>query len=186
MSSLVPRFDAERARAASMRMRYVEIRSALAKLQVKAASEDGTVTVEMGAGGAVRAVTLTQQAMQKTPEALSRLLLETINAATQQVAEKTNEVVSPFVSNAGLDLQAITSGRISTAPQQRPQNPFAEEIERASAIPKRPMGDYARNQQPRNPQPRDQPRNQPPPSQPAPNQPVPSRPGPGPLNEEDV
>ena len=146
MSTLVPRFDAERARAASMRMRYVEIRDALAKLQVLAQSEDGTVTVEMGAGGAVRAVTLSEQAMQKTPEALSRLLLETINSATQQIADKTNEVVSPFVSNAGLDLQSITSGRMTAAPQQRPQNPFAEEIELASAIPKRPMGDYARRQ----------------------------------------
>ncbi|SDJ43299.1 Conserved DNA-binding protein YbaB [Frankineae bacterium MT45] len=152
MSSLVPRFDAERARAASMRMRYVEIRNALAQLQVKATSEDGTVAVEMGAGGAVRAVTLTEQAMQKSPEALSRLLLETINSAMQQIADKTNEVVSPFVSNSGLDLQAITSGRVPANPHQRPQNPFAEEIERASAIPKRPMGDYARRQQaPENP-----------------------------------
>ncbi len=144
MSSLVPRFDAERARAASMRTRYREIRGALEELHVRAESNDRSVSVEMGAGGVVLAINLSDQALRRSPQALAQLLLETINSGMRQVADLTNEVVSPYVSGSNLNVQAITSGRLPAIADEQPKSAHALEIEQASAIPKRPLGSRPR------------------------------------------
>ena len=98
----------------------------------------------MGVGGAVLAVNLTDQAMTKSPQALAQLLLETINAGMQEIASITNEVVSPFVSSAHLNLQAITSGQLPKIAEAPARNGYAREIEEASAIPKRRLGAYGK------------------------------------------
>lgn len=143
MSTPPPRFDAERARAASARVRYTEIREALEEVNVRAESRDGTFSVDMGVGGAIVAVNLTDAAMAKTPEALSRALLETINTGMRQIAARTNEIVAPYLSGADLDLAAITSGRLPAIAQPPAKSALAREIEAASAIPKRPLGRFA-------------------------------------------
>lgn len=134
-----------------MRTRYKEIRSALEQVRVTARTDDRAIAVEMGPGGAVLGIELTDQAMQKSPQALAQALVETINSGMRQIADITNEVVAPFVSSANLDLQAITSGRLPGLAQERTTNPHAHEIEVASAIPKAPLGAYARGVQAQTP-----------------------------------
>lgn len=143
MTSHRPRFDAERAKAAAQRLRYNEIRSALEEVRVQVQAADRSFSVEMGVGGAVTAVRLTDAAMGKTPETLSRELLETLNEGMRQIAARTNEVVRPFLSSSDLDLAAITSGRLPQAVEPPPKPDWMREIEDASRIPKRPLGRFA-------------------------------------------
>lgn len=143
MTSHRPRFDAERAKAAAQRLRYNEIRSALEEVRVQVQAADRSFSVEMGVGGAVTAVRLTEAAMSKAPETLSRELVETLNEGMRQIAARTNEVVRPFLSSSDLDLAAITSGRLPHAVEPPPKPDWMREIEDASRIPKRPLGRFA-------------------------------------------
>ncbi len=114
-------------------------------MRVRAESRDRSFSIEMGVGGAILGVNLSERAMERSPQALSAALVETINDGMRQIAEITNEVVAPYLSGADLDLAAITSGRLPKPTGERSMNEFADEIEAASKIPKRPMGSYARN-----------------------------------------
>ena len=144
VTSSRPRFDAERAKAAAQRLRYNEIRAALEEVTVQVQAVDRSFSVEMAVGGAVTAVHLTEAAMDKTPQTLSRELVATLNEGMRQIAARTNEVVAPFLSSADLDLAAITSGRLPKAAEPPPKADWIREIEDASRIPKRPLGRYAR------------------------------------------
>ena len=143
MTSQRPRFDAERAKAAAQRLRYNEIRAALEEVRVQVQAADRSFSVELGVGGAVTAVRLTEAAMDKTPEALSRELLATLNEGLRQVAARTNELVRPFLSSSDLDLAAITSGRLPQAVEPPPKPDWMREIEEASRIRKKPLGRFA-------------------------------------------
>lgn len=143
MTSQRPRFDAERAKAAAQRLRYNEIRTALEEVRVQVQAPDRSFSVEMGVGGAVTAVHLTDAAMSKPPETLSRELLQTLNEGMRQIAARTNEVVRPFLSSSDLDLAAITSGRLPQAVEPPPKPDWMREIEDASRIPKKPLGRFA-------------------------------------------
>lgn len=148
VTSSRPRFDAERAKAAAQRLRYNEIRNALEEVRVQVQAVDRSFSVEMAVGGAVTAFHLTGAAMDKTPETLSRELLDTLNQGLRQIAARTNEVVAPFLSSADLDLAAITSGRLPKAAEPPPKADWMREIEEASRVPKRPLGRYARPDRP--------------------------------------
>jgi len=139
-----PRFDAERAKAAAQRLRYNEIRAALEEVRVHVESADRSFTVEMAVGGAVTAVHLSDDAMAKEPATLSRELVETLNEGMRRIAARTNAVVAPFLSGADLDLAAITSGRLPKTAEPPPKADWVREIEEASRIPKRPLGQHAR------------------------------------------
>ena len=143
MTSHRPRFDAERAKAAAARLRYNEIRSALEEVRVQVQAADRSFSVKLGVGGAVTAVHLTGAAMDKTPEALSRELVQTLNEGMRQIAARTNEVVRPFLSSSDLDLTAITAGRLPQAVEPPPKPDWMREIEDASRIPKKPLGRFA-------------------------------------------
>lgn len=143
MSSPTPRFDAERAKAAAARLRYNEIRAVLEEVNVQVHAPDRSFSVDMAVGGAVLAVHLTEDAMAKTPQALSRALVEVMNEGMRQIAARTNEVVAPYLSGADLDLAAITSGRLPKAAEPPPKPDWMEEIEAASRIPKKPLGRFA-------------------------------------------
>lgn len=148
MTSNRPRFDAERAKAAAQRLRYNEIRAALEEVSVHVQAADRSFSIEMAVGGAVTAVHLTDAAMVKAPQALSRELVETLNEGMRQIAARTNEVVSPLVSSADLDLAAITAGRLPKVAEPPPKADWVREIEEASRIPKRPLGRYALGAEP--------------------------------------
>lgn len=126
-----------------MRLRYNEIRSLLEEVRVHVQAVDRSFSIEMGAGGAVLAVHLTEDAMSQAPEALSRALVATINEGMRRIAAHTNELVAPYLSGADLDVAAIMSGRLPAAAQPPPKADLAREIEEASRIPKRPLGSYA-------------------------------------------
>jgi len=143
VTSQRPRFDAERAKAAAQRLRYNEIRAALEEVRVQVHAADRSFSVEMGVGGAVTAVRLTDAAMNKTPEALSRELVATLNDGMREIAARTNEVVRPFLSSSDLDLAAITAGRLPQTAEPPPKPDWMREIEDASRIPKRPLGRFA-------------------------------------------
>lgn len=143
MTSHRPRFDAERAKAAAQRLRYNEIKAALEEVSVQVQAADRSFSVELGVGGAVTAVHLTGAAMDKTPEALSRELVQTLNEGMRQIAARTNEVVRPFLSSSDLDLTAITAGRLPQAVEPPPKPDWMREIEDASRIPKKPLGRFA-------------------------------------------
>lgn len=144
MTSARPRFDAERAKAAASRIKYNEIRDALEGVRVRAVSADRTFSIEMGPGGAVLGIDFTDDALRQTPDSLARALVATINSGMAQIAAITNEVVAPYLSSNDLDLAAITTGRLPAATRPPVKSDLDMEIEAASAIPKRPLGRYAR------------------------------------------
>lgn len=80
--------------AAQIRTMHAELND----LTVTATSGDGMVTVTMGHRGQVRSLKLNPRVYQKlSPSELSAAILAQINTATAQVAERSKELMAPFV-----------------------------------------------------------------------------------------
>ncbi len=69
------------------------------------------MTVELAAGGAIVDLTLTSQAMAKTPETLASTILEAIRSGLAEVAERTSAEVAPLTGRR-VDVAAIAQGRL--------------------------------------------------------------------------
>jgi DNA-binding protein YbaB len=114
---------AARERSRAQVAKYHEIRAALEKLRVTASSIDRSVTVELAAGGAIVDLTLTAQAMRKTPQTLAGAILEAIRVGLAEVAERTTAEVEPLTGRR-VDVAAIAQGRLpalgTTASEQPP------------------------------------------------------------------
>lgn len=106
-ASLVAARERSRAQVA----KYHEIRAVLEKLRVSATSTDGTVTVDLAAGGAIVDLRLTRQAMSKTPQTLAATILEAIRLGLAEVAERTTAEVEPLTGRR-VDVAAIAQGRL--------------------------------------------------------------------------
>ncbi|MFC4122898.1 YbaB/EbfC family nucleoid-associated protein [Nonomuraea zeae] len=97
--------------AAQIRDMHAELKD----LVVTATSDDGLVTVTMGHRGQLRSLTLNPRVYRKlSPSELSSSIMTQVGAATARVAERTKELMAPFVpeglayeevfgENAGLD-----------------------------------------------------------------------------------
>jgi DNA-binding protein YbaB len=108
---IVAPLAAVRERSREQVARYHQIRAALEKLRVSASSTDNTVTVEMAAGGAIVDLTLTRQAMVKSPDTLAATILEAIRIGLAEVAERTSAEVEPLTGRR-VDVGAIAQGRL--------------------------------------------------------------------------
>ena len=126
---------AVRERSRAQVAQYHLIRAALEKLRVRASSTDRSVTVELAAGGAIVDLTLTSQAMTKTPETLASTILEAIRSGLAEVAERTSAEVAPLTGRR-VDVGAIAQGRLPEL--SRPPEEPASEAESASSAPGAP------------------------------------------------
>lgn len=102
---------AARERSRAQVAQYHQIRAALEKLRVRASSTDRSVTVELAAGGAIVDLTLTSQAMAKTPATLASTILEAIRSGLAEVAERTSAEVAPLTGRR-IDVGTIAQGRL--------------------------------------------------------------------------
>ncbi|MFF4196776.1 YbaB/EbfC family nucleoid-associated protein [Nonomuraea sp. NPDC001831] len=87
-----------------------ELRTAYGKLSELAAtaeSRDGLVSVTVGPRGQVQDITLDPRVYRKlAPSQLARSIMEQIGAATAQVADRTKELMTPFMPK-GLPLEEV-------------------------------------------------------------------------------
>ncbi|MFC5813892.1 YbaB/EbfC family nucleoid-associated protein [Nonomuraea harbinensis] len=88
-------------------LRLREAYEKLSELTVTAESRDGMVSVTVGPRGQVEAIKLDPRVYRKlSPSQLSRAIMEQIGAATQQVTDRTKELMAPFVPE-GLPLEDV-------------------------------------------------------------------------------
>jgi len=87
-----------------------ELRTAydrLAELTATAESRDGLVRVTVGPRGQVRDIELDPRVYRKlSPSQLARAIMEQIGGATEQVADRTKELMAPFMPQ-GLPLEEM-------------------------------------------------------------------------------
>ncbi|WP_327087372.1 YbaB/EbfC family nucleoid-associated protein [Nonomuraea sp. NBC_01738] len=87
-----------------------ELRTAYGKvseLTGLAETRDGMVRVSVGPRGQVQDITLDPRVYRKlSPSQLAHAILEQIGAATEQVADRTRELMAPFMP-AGLPLEQV-------------------------------------------------------------------------------
>lgn len=102
---------AQRDRSRAQVARYHEIRAALEKLRVRASSTDRTVIVEMAAGGAIVDLRISERAMDKSPDALAKTIMDAIRRGLATVAERTAAEVEPLIGYR-LDIASVASGRL--------------------------------------------------------------------------
>lgn len=102
---------AQRERSRAQVARYNEIRAALEKLRIRASSTDRTVTVEMAAGGAIVDLRISDRAMDKSPDALAKTIMDAIRRGLAKVAERTAAEVEPLTGHR-LDIASVASGRL--------------------------------------------------------------------------
>ncbi|WP_336206948.1 YbaB/EbfC family nucleoid-associated protein [Nonomuraea sp. LPB2021202275-12-8] len=87
--------------AAQLKQAYAELR----ELTAVGRSRDGMVTVTVGPRGQVRRIELNPRVYAKlSPSELADSIVEQVSAATGEVAERTKELMAPFVPE-GLPLQ---------------------------------------------------------------------------------
>lgn len=120
---------AQQARSREQIARYEQVRAVLERLRVTGESTDGTVSVQMGAGGAIHDIKITDVGMSKTAETLAATILEAIRAGLAKVAERTAAEVEPLTGRR-VDVAAVAAGRLpSVAPAGRVDSRFAVEDE---------------------------------------------------------
>ncbi|MEV0590889.1 YbaB/EbfC family nucleoid-associated protein [Nonomuraea cavernae] len=87
--------------AAEYNRQAVHLREAYGKLTTLSAvgkSDDGMVTVTVGPRGQVRDIVLNPRVYRKlSPSELSQSIMKQISVATSEVAERTKELMGPFV-----------------------------------------------------------------------------------------
>lgn len=99
--------------------RYERLREELSGLSVTVTSEDRTITVRAGAGGAVQDISLTQQALRHGPERLGQLILRTIHDANARAAQELSAMVQD-TAPPGFDLAGLMSGELPEIPPADP------------------------------------------------------------------
>ncbi|MEW9553849.1 YbaB/EbfC family nucleoid-associated protein [Nonomuraea sp. NPDC050783] len=88
-------------------VRLREAYGKLSELTVTAESRDHMVSVTVGPRGQVQSIKLDPRVYRKlSPSQLARTIMEQIGAATAQVADRTKELMAPFVPE-GLPLEDV-------------------------------------------------------------------------------
>jgi hypothetical protein len=99
--------DSERRMAA-----IVDAQRRVAELAVSVRSRDRSVTVGLGAGGALSELTFHTTAYRDmAPAELSRLLLDTVSAARAEYAAQVADAMAPVREGAVLPFEDVMAGR---------------------------------------------------------------------------
>jgi DNA-binding protein YbaB len=83
--------------------KYRDVRAEIRHLTASATSQDRTVTVTVGPGGAVQRIEFQQQALRLGPERLARTLITVIRKATVDVNREMADLVQP-IAPPGVDV----------------------------------------------------------------------------------
>jgi DNA-binding protein YbaB len=102
---------AQRERSRAQVEQYHQIRAALEKLRVRVSSADRSVRVELAAGGAIVDLRISEQAMDKSPDALAGAILEAIRLGLARVAERTAAEVEPLTGRR-VEVSSVAAGRL--------------------------------------------------------------------------
>lgn len=112
-----------------------EMRNELTELEATAMSPDRSVIVTAGPGGSVKDIKLTEAALNQHPEALSGLLMSTLQQAVAESARKqagivdqhmggqlnvTDQVLQTQAEAMGTTVEELRSKMADTAPPQQP------------------------------------------------------------------
>lgn len=98
-----------------------EMREKLREVSATARSKDGMVTVVVGPGGQVRDIRLGDRVYERLSTAkLSRKILELIDTAGRDVADRTRELAEPFVTEGQPLAEIVGRGAAPAAPPPRP------------------------------------------------------------------
>ncbi|WUI01066.1 YbaB/EbfC family nucleoid-associated protein [Spirillospora sp. NBC_00431] len=91
--------------------RYKDVREEIERLSVSATSQDRTVTVTVGPGGAVQNIALQAQALRLGPERLAHTLITMIQKATAEVNQEMAGLVQP-IAPPGVDVTDMVSAHL--------------------------------------------------------------------------
>ncbi|WP_165964433.1 YbaB/EbfC family nucleoid-associated protein [Actinomadura sp. KC216] len=83
--------------------KYKDVREEIRHLSASVTSQDRTVTVTVGPGGAVQDIELQQQALRLGPEQLAKTLITVIRKATAEVNQEMAGLVQP-IAPPGVDV----------------------------------------------------------------------------------
>lgn len=101
--------DSYRHRLTDLQARADRAQAALAGVEGTAASPDGTVTVTVVPGGALRRVVLSERSEELSRVQLAALVVETAARAQAEADRRVNEAVAPLIGNDSEAMRVIRS-----------------------------------------------------------------------------
>ncbi|RKS78844.1 YbaB/EbfC DNA-binding family protein [Actinomadura pelletieri DSM 43383] len=99
---------------------YRDVREKIQHLTASVASQDRTVTVTVGSGGAVQDIKLQQQALRLGPEQLARTLITVIRKATAEVNQEMAALVQP-IAPPGVDVMGMVDAHLPNVEVEDPE-----------------------------------------------------------------
>lgn len=102
-----------------------QLKQAASAVQVSASSADGAVTVVVDNNGNMADLDLTDDALRKRPDEVSRQILATLRSAQTQLAARMQEVMAPVVGEDSETLDAVMSGFRERFPAEEAEDPKA-------------------------------------------------------------
>lgn len=112
-----------------------QLKEAASAVQVSASSADGAVTVVVDNNGNLADLELTDGALRKRPDEVSREVLATLRSAQAQLAARMQEVMAPVVGEDSETLDAVMSGFRERFPAEEAEDPKAAQQEPAQEKP---------------------------------------------------
>ncbi|SFQ63183.1 YbaB/EbfC DNA-binding family protein [Amycolatopsis arida] len=123
-----------------------EMRSEIAELEATATSDDRSVTVVAGPGGAIKDVRFTEKALAQTPQALSSAVVFTIQQAVAEAARRQAAIVDGhFGGDMHLTDQVVETQAelFGTSPEELRERLAEERPARRPAREEHPDDDYS-------------------------------------------
>ncbi|MFI0404648.1 YbaB/EbfC family nucleoid-associated protein [Actinomadura sp. 3N508] len=100
--------------------KYKDVREEIQHLSASASSQDRTVTVTVGPGGAVQNIELQQQALRLGPERLAQTLITVIRKATAEVNQEMADLVQP-IAPPGVDVMDMVNAHLPDVETDAPE-----------------------------------------------------------------
>ncbi|GAA4231466.1 hypothetical protein GCM10022254_28730 [Actinomadura meridiana] len=115
--------------------KYKGVREEIEHLSVSATSQDRSITVTVGPGGAVQDIEFQQQALRLGPERLASTLITMIRTATVQVNQQMADLVQPLAPS-GVDVMDMVNAHLPDIELEDPEEHPREILNKIKSVEK--------------------------------------------------